>query len=263
MRLVEKKCPNCGGELKFNINDKDTTCEYCNKSYEIERENDDKEELFNADNYRVTLSAEQKKKAQAVLFGFAAVQIVPVMIFAFFIILIIGGSMIFGFTHDNNRIDNVDKIEKKLGEKDSGFILNFSDLTEKDLSEIHTSTLSTLNDALNLHATFLYSHSDYEYVGMYLLLNNTGNTLYDVYKIAFKVDGEDKYYFSAIRYNNVKKVDDKLVVNLDGTEISPFSTYGAGKGIIGYESCQDLFNKNIRGKLDSSQLKVSGPVYND
>lgn len=37
MKLVEKKCPNCSGQLKFNENDKSCKCEYCKSEFEIER----------------------------------------------------------------------------------------------------------------------------------------------------------------------------------------------------------------------------------
>ena len=39
MKLVEKKCPNCGAKLTFEKTDKSVVCKYCNQSYEIEREN--------------------------------------------------------------------------------------------------------------------------------------------------------------------------------------------------------------------------------
>ncbi len=38
MKLIEKKCPNCGASLSFNSNDKEVTCKYCNVSFEIEKE---------------------------------------------------------------------------------------------------------------------------------------------------------------------------------------------------------------------------------
>lgn len=38
MKLVEKKCPNCGAKLSFENTDKEVTCKYCDQSYEIERE---------------------------------------------------------------------------------------------------------------------------------------------------------------------------------------------------------------------------------
>lgn len=40
MKLIEKKCPNCGSSLSFGPNDKETKCTYCNASFEIERENE-------------------------------------------------------------------------------------------------------------------------------------------------------------------------------------------------------------------------------
>ena len=39
MKIIEKKCPNCGAGLEFNENDKSCRCEYCKRSFEIEREN--------------------------------------------------------------------------------------------------------------------------------------------------------------------------------------------------------------------------------
>ena len=50
MKLIEKKCPNCGAKLSFENTDKEVTCKYCDMSYEIEREtdlNDLIEDVFN------------------------------------------------------------------------------------------------------------------------------------------------------------------------------------------------------------------------
>ena len=273
MKLVEKKCPNCGGDLKFGIDDKETKCEYCNKAYEIERENDDEEEMFNADNYKFI--EEKAEAAKAVIFGFAAAQMIPIFIFAFFFIAIVGTGIFFGFKHDtgSSRIetkrdeapDEYKQAEKKINKeilRQEGYVVEFSGFEEKDLKEIHSSTLATLNNSVNRHENFIYKHSNYEYVGMYLLLGMTGNSLYDVYKIVFNVNGTDKEYYSAVRYTNIKKNNGKLIANLEGYEINPYNSNG-NKSVLGYESCQELFNKNVRGKLGDSELEVSGSVYND
>ena len=264
MKLVEKKCPNCGGELKFSVNDKETKCDYCGKAYEIERENDDKEELFNADNYRITLSEEQKKKvAQAALFGFAAVQIAPIIMFVAFIVIVIIGGVMFSTMHDRvSRTVPSAKIEETVKKKDENLIVDFDKLSEQDLAEIHSSTVNTLNKSVDRHSSFLYKHGNYEFVGMYLLVSEDGNELFDVYKMSFTDSDKTTDFFGAVRYANVKKIDDKLVVDLDGREFNPYVSK-AMYGYLGYESCQDLFNKNIRGKLDKSVLKVSGDVYNN
>ena len=39
MRIIEKKCPNCGASLEFDDKAKSCKCEYCKRSFEIEREN--------------------------------------------------------------------------------------------------------------------------------------------------------------------------------------------------------------------------------
>ena len=39
MRIVEKKCPNCGASLEFDENAKSCKCDYCKRTFEIERDN--------------------------------------------------------------------------------------------------------------------------------------------------------------------------------------------------------------------------------
>ena len=38
MKLIEKKCPNCGANLEFSETDKSCKCEYCHRAFEIERD---------------------------------------------------------------------------------------------------------------------------------------------------------------------------------------------------------------------------------
>ncbi len=38
MKLIEKKCPNCGASLSFSTTDKEVTCNYCNARFEVQRE---------------------------------------------------------------------------------------------------------------------------------------------------------------------------------------------------------------------------------
>ena len=38
MKLVEKKCPNCGAGLEFSETDKSCKCSYCHRAFEIERD---------------------------------------------------------------------------------------------------------------------------------------------------------------------------------------------------------------------------------
>ena len=38
MKLIEKKCPNCGANINFNSNDKEVKCSYCDTVFTIERD---------------------------------------------------------------------------------------------------------------------------------------------------------------------------------------------------------------------------------
>ena len=49
MRIIEKKCPNCGAGLEFDENAKSCKCDYCKRTFEIERENTDKKNLSASD----------------------------------------------------------------------------------------------------------------------------------------------------------------------------------------------------------------------
>lgn len=45
MKLIEKKCPNCGASLEFDDQAKSCKCSYCHRSFEIERNQDNLEEI--------------------------------------------------------------------------------------------------------------------------------------------------------------------------------------------------------------------------
>ncbi len=41
MKFIEKKCPNCGANLKFKLGDRDARCESCRREFIIENDADD------------------------------------------------------------------------------------------------------------------------------------------------------------------------------------------------------------------------------
>jgi len=38
MRIVEKKCPNCGAVLEFNVGERDIKCKHCRHKFAVEYE---------------------------------------------------------------------------------------------------------------------------------------------------------------------------------------------------------------------------------
>ena len=45
MKLIEKKCPNCGAGLEFDDEAKTCKCQYCKRSFAIERDVDDVDKI--------------------------------------------------------------------------------------------------------------------------------------------------------------------------------------------------------------------------
>lgn len=280
MRLVEKKCPNCGGELKFGFEDKETTCEFCGRSFEIERDekvNNDNEERFNADYY--SLTEEQKEVAKKVLGTFTIAPIIIGIIFiSVFVVIAVtqfrnfghktesGGSLIVDKDMDADPEELIEEVKKTAEEKlkEQGYVMSFDDLKENHIKDIHENTLSILNKYVKGSARWFYSHDKFTYVGMYLLTNSSGNTLYDVYKMNFKIKGKNVPYFTGVKYENAKVKDGKLIMDMDGRML-PFSMNmdSGGYATLGYESAKDFYNKVIRGLLENSTMYSIGGVYKE
>lgn len=123
MKFVEKKCPNCGAGLKFDDNATSVICEYCNKSYYIQR--DEKryakaDEAHLGDAYKF-VDEYGKPIVKAFATALIAMSIVPIVIF---LIAAIGiGGTIIGFAnrpiHDDGGLFFQEEDEQN--NKDKGF----------------------------------------------------------------------------------------------------------------------------------------------
>ena len=40
MKIIEKKCPNCGGNLDFKVGERDVKCESCRRKFAVEYDTD-------------------------------------------------------------------------------------------------------------------------------------------------------------------------------------------------------------------------------
>ena len=251
MKLVEKKCPNCGGSLKFSFEDKETKCEFCGRCFEIERDDnlaDDNEEMFNASNYKLT--EEQKKAAKTALGVFAAfsiVQIIPIIIFAVCIIGIVGFGIYKSEVAGNSCHDCITK---------------FSEIDDDFISDIHENTIKELKEEAS-YASFQNPVKDMENIGMYLEISKKDygtfydNAIIDVFKVTYN-DGKELY--GAVRYKDLKKVDGKISLNFKGTVLFPSKASGMNI-YFGYDSLKDLYNNEIRSNLGKYKVISTGDVY--
>ena len=111
MKLIEKKCPNCGASLEFKENEKSCTCEYCNSSYEIEKEEKDTKDL--SEQYKLKKLSTVQKAAFAYIFG----SYIMIGIVSFIVIAAITVAMIVGVSKTNSLITDASTISDSSYDK--------------------------------------------------------------------------------------------------------------------------------------------------
>lgn len=82
MKLIEKKCPNCGANLEFGENDKTCKCDYCKRSFEIERD-----ENTNTNNLSEQFNLNETGKTFAKVAGIT--MLMPIIVFFMIVLAII------------------------------------------------------------------------------------------------------------------------------------------------------------------------------
>ncbi len=171
MRLIEKKCPNCGANLEFDENDKSCKCQYCKRSFEIERDMNDLEK-FNL----VFDKVQQPVKA----FFF-----IP-FIFAFVVIVIIMVS-IFSFNHsdvDHNSSSDIEEVE----EEKNPLIVDASELTNSNMDFLEQKAFSVISQSVTGRSDTTYS---YQKTGeprlekTYVASKEDGNAVILIYKVMY------------------------------------------------------------------------------
>ena len=267
MRLVEKKCPNCGAGLKFNDNDTNVVCEYCNKTYYIQK--DEKKSAKVDDAHYADAFKFVNEVGKPIFKAFAFMHfVVPVI--AFVIITIVMLISIFSF----NRVgfDNRNDILDEFEEHTETFFDKSSDYVTK-LSQIDQTSLETFNDTSLSRLGTYWDNSDnykqeknWEPCGVYLLVSKDrdDNILYDVFKKTFTGNGKTIEIFAAVEYTDLKLSEDNIVNNnymgfvkapmlyLDGNEDDMFH---------GYENNAKLYNQLIRSQSGEYSIQASEGLY--
>ena len=125
MKLIEKKCPNCGGSLEFSETAKSCKCEYCHRAFEIER--DEKLDVNNiAEQFNLSeLQAPLKVAKKAFIGSYIVAGIIGIIGIVMFIIIgsqilgaFTGGSLYTDVAQFNNEdygdFDKYQNFEKKM-----------------------------------------------------------------------------------------------------------------------------------------------------
>ena len=99
MKLVEKKCPNCGANINFGINDKEVKCNYCHTSFTIEKDltnidevmemgKENLDKVLNSASFSLNVK-EVKKVSKAIMIISGIIFVIAICFFVFIFINII------------------------------------------------------------------------------------------------------------------------------------------------------------------------------
>ena len=235
MRLYEKKCPNCGASLEFDENAKSCKCDYCKRTFEVERDNVDSKKPTAAD---FNLS-ELKGPLKAFGLTFAGIQI----FFFVFTFILIGffGVMIF-----------------KTGFSEGKLYTNVSEFSNSDFGDFDNKayhTIFTNDDGLDDY--HLNMSVKREKVYLAYDKKNKKNIIYTVYKARYEkaFDKENVYtIYVPIKYEDLYKKSSALTFQLDNGKVDAPEYYfnlEHSEYSYGYQS------------MDELEIKLINPLEDD
>ena len=226
MRIIEKKCPNCGANLSFESNAKTTKCSYCNQSYIIEQDEKDDDNI----------SPEHYKLQKAIFKTFSIMHLLITIV----AIIIFVGIFVIAF----KQIKSMGSFNDVFGIKDTKTNnIDINDIDEKTFKMIHNTSLEKLKIYNKLPIND-YNKSDYEYLGSYLYEGKKGYVLCDIYKLIYSKDNKKIDIYESVTYENVKHNKNKITLDYNG-RVDVHMTILNDSFVIGYTSIEDLYNKVI------------------
>ncbi|MBQ6497605.1 MAG: hypothetical protein IJI58_02690 [Bacilli bacterium] len=230
MKLIEKKCPNCGGSLEFSETAKSCKCEYCHRAFEIERDEkvdvSDLAEQFNL--------SELKAPLKAVSTMFIGSRIVFAIIFIFVIAMFIFiGSQIYTDVNGGSYYSDVEQFDND----------DYGDFDHKAYM-----TISENDDNLNDFSLEL----NVKRQKVYLIYDKKGktNTIYVVYKAGYKknFDKNRTFIYVPIKYEKLKR-GTSLVFQLDNGKVEApeyYLTEDKSEFTYGYNDIETFENEVIK-----------------
>ena len=240
MKLYEKKCPNCGASLEFDENARSCKCEYCHRTFEIERENNNKK-VFSAEDFNLN-------ELKGPLKIFAGVNIIFTIVF--FAVFIFVGCIIFkGFSEISSGVDG------------GKLYTNVSELSNNDYGDFDNEAYHTImtNDD-NLEDFHLNMTVKREKVYVAYSKDDKKNYIYVLYKTKYEkfFDGASYTVYVPIKYENLHKNSSALIFQLDNAKVEApeyylnleHSEYTYGYGDI------ETFEKDVINPL-KKKYKVS------
>ena len=277
MKFIEKKCPNCGAGLKFDDNATSVVCEYCSKTYYIQR--DEKKYARLDESHRANAYKFVDEVGKPIVKAFATahivMSIVPIIIF---LIAAVGiGATIFSLASDqmDNNGSFIEEQEQKWEEEQEKAFQEARKKIVTKLSQVDAISLKTFYD----HAVMKLDNSDgsngkykiskdWTAYGAYLLVGKktNDNYLYVICKHTYKhrTNGKEITLYGAVKYDDLKLTSDGIVnndffawteapsVDLDGDKF---------EWAYGYDSEEKLYNTLIRSQSGDFTIEATEGIY--
>lgn len=263
MKLVEKKCPNCGAGLKFDENDTNVTCEYCNKMYYLQK---DEKKIERLDTAHLADAYKFVNEFGRPMFARSQSTIMIVGIVMFVMVAIIG--FISFKTIDNNKITHFNGFDDENKTKYVTKISQIDDVTLETYNDTSLQRIQSLDGTCTM--------GDYEvtkkwtYIGVYLLVSkdNDGNILYDVYEQTYKntKTGVVTTLYGAVKYEDLTLSEDGIVQDdyFAWPEVPSYEFAGTSfNGAYGYGSIEKLYNKLVRSQRADYNIEASEGLYKE
>ena len=218
MKLIEKKCPNCGASLEFSETAKSCKCDYCHRTFEIERDN-------NGINIDFNLS-ELEAPAKAISKVFIIISIIFAVIFVS-VAVIIGISINNSSKDFDNFVNNGNSKEKINGKSEEEVVAsNINDIDNSSLKLLENEA-SSFNKAKGESSTkYSYQSKDeqvYKYILAYKDKKNYVFVVQKVLYINFFNNNDRKTAYIPVKYENVySKLDqfeDSTENIIDGAKV--------------------------------------------
>ena len=227
MKLIEKKCPNCGANLEFKDSDKSCKCSHCGSSFEIERDKSI-DDLFDQ------FDLKPVEKAFSAFFAFSFIESAII----FIVVAVIIGIIIFGIISSG-----------VFGNK---YVTSVNNLSNSDISHInYTAEMAIDNESLGKnilnHSFILNGNPKKE--KLYVAYKKNSNYIIVIYKVNYHdfFHQENNYtVYVPVVFENVKG-DIEFDLG-DGEVRAPEYYFNSEKTsyTYGYASFDEAYNNVVK-----------------
>ena len=237
MKLIEKKCPNCGANLEFGDNDKSCKCQYCHRAFEIERDTSlnvaDIAEQFNLSEFKETAGTAAKVIGGVVIGQYIMAGLLALA--AFTVFGIIGYNVVKSINNES---------ETSVSGK-KGYIQDVKDISNMEFSFLDTTAsmeISTKSDNTGDFHNDLFPQRQ----KVYLMAKTDANILIAIYKVKYtSLDGEKTFtVYTPIKYENIKNTSDFTNGTVLGEEV--YFNEEKTQYAYGYMDLDTIYEKEVK-----------------